>query len=103
MSGKLHSMTAISESDRQNRRDRASRLVAEGKIGGARFGALGGRPSAAVRVLVGERAGEAAEEIVAALRMALAEGTPAERMRAVELWLRLAREAAEATVADVAA
>jgi hypothetical protein len=71
-----------------DRRERALALVAEGRIGGARPGS--GRPR---KIRPSELAAEAARQhwqtIEAALLGGVSEGTPEQRARAAQQWLRI--------------
>lgn len=58
----------ISDEERERRSRRAKELVAAGKLGGAKFGAMGGRPRVPrASELVAEKVRKSADEIAAAI------------------------------------
>jgi hypothetical protein len=73
---------------------RARQLVAEGKIGGAHYGRMGGRPrKPRAGELAAAQAGEHAEEIVRAFRDALDPSQPiGVRLKAASAWLDVERQ-----------
>jgi hypothetical protein len=71
-----------------DRRERALQLVSEGRIGGARPGA--GRPrKPRPSELAAESARQHWQTIEAALLAGISEGTPEQRARAAQQWLRI--------------
>jgi hypothetical protein len=70
---------------------RARELVAAGKLGGAKYGRLGGRPrTPRASEIAAEKAMEHAGEIVAAFRDALHPSQPIQvRLKAAVEWLRI--------------
>jgi hypothetical protein len=77
-----------------NPSQRARELVAAGKLGGAKYGRMGGRPrTPRASEIAAREAQEHAEEIVAAFRDALHPSQPIMvRIRAAVAWLNLERK-----------
>lgn len=77
----------ISPAERERRRLRAKQLVAEGKIGGARYGAMGGRPRRTPPSEMAARLAEVAPERLLAIVLDIANTskTPSVRLRAARL------------------
>jgi hypothetical protein len=75
-------------------RERARELVAAGKLGGAKYGRMGGRPRTPRATEIAAReAQEHAEEIVAAFRDALHPSQPiVVRLKAAVEWLKIEQQ-----------
>ncbi len=87
-----HGKRTLTDEQRRQLSERAKKLHAEGKLGGPIHGAKGGRPrkpraSEAVAVAAERHA----DEIVAALRIGVRQGTPEQRSRSAERFLALAQ------------
>jgi hypothetical protein len=76
---------------------RARELVAAGKLGGAKYGRMGGRPrTPRASEIAAREAQEHAEEIVAAFRDALHPSQPIQvRLKAAVDWLRIEQQGVE--------
>jgi hypothetical protein len=93
------SKMSLPEQEIERRKENANKLVKEGKIGGAEFGKLGGRPrKQTANQLAAEAARESAEDIVQAFRSALdPKQPPYVRMQAAIQWLKIEANETERT------
>ena len=87
-----HGRRSLTDEQRRQLSERAKEMHRQGKIGGAKYGRMGGRPR---KPRASEAVAEAAEqhsaEIVAALRIGVRQGTPEQRSRSAERFLALAQ------------
>lgn len=84
----------LDDEEIERRRNQANELVAAGKIGGAEYGKLGGRPrKIRATELVAQAAREHGEEIVNAFLVCLdPKQPPYVRLQAAKEWLKIEKE-----------
>jgi hypothetical protein len=92
----------MSEEARQAASERAKRLHAEGRFGGAKFGKLGGRPrKARVTEKIADAANQEAEKITRVFKDAIDPAQPMSiRLKGAQIWTEISSQEAKIAIQE---
>lgn len=92
----------MSEEARQAASERAKRLHAEGRLGGSKFGKLGGRPrKARVTEKIAEEANKEAEKITRVFKDAIDPAQPMSiRLKGAQIWTEISSQEAKIAIQE---